>query len=80
MNEIVIAVICAFIYFIVGFLAFVIEAYRSGYKKFDSEVSSLFFVCVVMGVVSFVIILILCLFEWFEEFMNKLLKDMNGDR
>lgn len=77
MNILLIILICL-IWFGLGFTAFIIEAKRMNYEKFDKEVKDEFLICIFLGVITFIFLIVIVLYDWFDKGMNKLLYKMNS--
>lgn len=66
------------IWFVFGFIAFLIEAKRlKCYKTFDKTAQQDFIFITGLGLLSFVIEIILVAIEWLIDSMNKILKKIN---
>lgn len=67
------------IWFLLGFVGFLIEAKREGYIEFNSQTKSELGSCVALGIITFIFMICSCIANWFNSFMNWLLKQMNKE-
>lgn len=67
-------------WYLLGFIGFLIEAKRQGYTQFDSQIKSELGSCVVLGIITFVFMIGSCMVDWFNSFMDWLLKQMNKEK
>lgn len=66
------------IWFVFGFIAFLIEAKRMKcYKTFDKTAQQDFIFITGLGLLSFIVETIVVVVEWLIGFMDKLLKKIN---
>ena len=68
-----------FIWLVLGFIAFLIEAKFECYPYFNSEARKEFMNCLGFGPLAFIIMLCTVLFDWFcNTFMNDVLFNLNA--
>lgn len=65
------------VWFLCGFIGFLIEAKREGCTKFDGEASDEFMACMVLGVITLIVMVCCSVKDWFIEFMDSLLWRIN---
>ena len=71
------AILGFIIWFILGFIAFLLDAkIYCSYVRFDNEIKNDFIGFLVLGGLVFVGMIIRILYHKFENFMDKLLRDM----
>ena len=81
MNIALIVICAVLVWFILGFIAFLIEAKMENCIKFDKEARCEFKACLLLGLVAFIIILCMVLYDWFcNTFMDGLLFKINGKK
>jgi uncharacterized membrane protein len=81
MKIALIAIGVILIWFILGFIAFLIEAKEENYTSFNQEARREFKFCLANGLLSLVVMLTVVIYNWFcNKFMNELLFKINEEK
>lgn len=70
-------VLVLIVWFILGFVGFIIEAKCKNFTEFDKKTKDEFVACVMLGMMTFLYMSFCCISEWFNTFMEWLLKKIN---
>lgn len=78
MEIFITVIICIIVWAVLGFIGFIMDAKRyTYYDGFDRNAKSNLCVMVGLGAIAFLIVVGLYIADWFNEFMDKLLKKLN---
>lgn len=66
------------IWFLLGFVGFLISAKRNKFTQFNKEAKEEFIACVILGGITFIVMAVINIVDWFKYFMDNLLYRMNS--
>ena len=78
MQIFITSIACIVVWVVLGFIGFIMDAKRyQHYDCFDSEAKSNLYAMVLLGGLAFVVVVCLYIADWFNEFMERLIKQIN---